>query len=344
MAQQFACGVIATIALLCAGCHSQAPECGRSTINTRIVGGQGALAGSWPWQAKLYNQGQYSCGGSLINNEWVLTAAHCTPMYHLSDIVVFLGLYNHSAVSSDVVSRTLKQTVIHPGFDFLTLENDIGLLRLSAPVNFTSYIKPVCLASENSSFHSGISSWVTGFGVTDSGSFTDVLQEVNVPIMGNNECRCYYGSSEIADSMICAGLEAGGKDSCYGDSGSPLMSKKDDVWVQSGIVSFGLGCGLPRKPGVYTRLSEYQTWISESIEGTAAGFVTFTSPGTDSDLNFTCSTPLPPTTRYPTTVTPTSHTDSGKDCDSVFDSGLNLVHFTSLTSLSLLVLLFHFIG
>uniref|UniRef100_A0A3B4FLC2 Acrosin n=1 Tax=Pundamilia nyererei TaxID=303518 RepID=A0A3B4FLC2_9CICH len=296
--------------------HFYLSACGMAAKHSRIIGGQDAPPGSWPWQAALSIFGSFSCGGSLITDQWVLTAAH----YAMKITIYFFP----SGLNPNEVTQTLENIVCHPKYNPLTIENDICLLKLSAPVNFTDYIQPICLASENSTFYSGTSSWVTGFGSTASdGSLSNILQEVNVPIVGSNECKCYYQDfSEITENMICAGLKAGGKDSCQGDSGGPLMTKKESVWVQSGVVSFGYGCAEPMRPGIYTRVSQYQKWISDTITGKSPGFVTFTSPGTDSDLDFTC--PID---------------------DSVFDSGENLIHFTHFTSLCVLVVLLQvFVG
>ncbi|GLD75259.1 serine protease 27-like protein [Lates japonicus] len=107
------------------------------------------------------------------------------------------------------------------------------------------------IVGANSTFHTGTNSWVTGWGVTlpDGSTLPDILQEVKVPIVGNNECQCYHKKYLITENMICAGLKAGGKDSCQGDSGGPLVTKLDDSWVQSGVVSFGEGCAVPNSPG-----------------------------------------------------------------------------------------------
>ncbi|XP_029978083.1 serine protease 27-like [Sphaeramia orbicularis] len=94
--------------------------------------------------------------------------------------------------------------------------------------------------------------------------------------------------------MICAGLLEGGKDSCQGDSGGPMVSKQGSVWVQSGIVSFGFGCARPNLPGVYSRVSQYESWISSHITSDQPGFVQFSSSGLDTDSSYTCPGLPPP--------------------------------------------------
>ncbi|XP_054457937.1 serine protease 27-like [Anoplopoma fimbria] len=305
---QFLCGSTVMMILLSRGCHSQLPVCGLAVKNTRIVGGQNAAPGSWPWLVSLNSDGRPFCAGSLINNQWVLTAAHCLPGSDRLTTTVYLGRNSQTGPNFNEVETSLESINCHPSYNFLTNENDICLLKLSAPVDFTTYIQPVCLASAMSTFHTDVSSWVTGFGETqfDSSSRADILQEVNLPIVGNNECKCTY--PEITDNMICAGFKEGGKDACQGDSGAPLVTKKGFMWIQSGIVSFGLGCARPMTPGVYTRVSEYEEWITTMTGSSEPGFVTYRSSGVDSDLNITCSNNQAPTTTATTTTATTTTT------------------------------------
>uniref|UniRef100_A0A8C5CDQ5 Peptidase S1 domain-containing protein n=1 Tax=Gadus morhua TaxID=8049 RepID=A0A8C5CDQ5_GADMO len=247
--------------------------CGRAPLNTKIVGGVDAAPGTWPWQASLQTFYHF-CGGSLINNLWVLTAAHC--------FTVILGRQGQAGSNPNEQSRTISRIVCHPDYSGTTNDNDICLLELSSAVTFTDYIAPVCLAADGSTFNSGIINWVTGWGTTSFGA-ADILQEVDLPIVGNRECDRQH-RTKITNNMICAGFSAGGKDSCQGDSGGPLVIKRGLQWVQSGVVSFGARCALPNTSGVYARVSKFQVWINSIITTNQPGFVNFRSAGTNDDF------------------------------------------------------------
>ncbi|XP_018535823.1 chymotrypsinogen A [Lates calcarifer] len=366
---QFLCGFTVVIILLSKGCQSQ--DCGKAPKNTGIVGGGDASPGSWPWQAELREDGKYICVGSLINDQWVLTAAYC--ITGARNLTVHLGRHNQSAPNNNEVSRGVAETVRHPLYSFL--KNDIALLKLSASVNFTDYIRPVCLASENSTFHTGTNTWITGWPY---GTSTNILQQVNTSIVGNNQCRCYYKTT-ITESIICAVAKPNG---CQTVPGGPLVIKINDSWVQVGILSVEISCVIPNFPGIYTRVSQYEEWISNVTSSNRPGFVIYTSPGVDSDLNYTCPTSPPITTTTTTatntdttattttatntdttattttatnTITTATNTDTtattttatntiatttsdDKGGDSVFDGGEKVIHFSHFTSLCALVL------
>ncbi|KAI3376207.1 hypothetical protein L3Q82_016717, partial [Scortum barcoo] len=327
-------------------------ECGLAPRNTRITGGEDASPGSWPWQVSL-NHSVYGvvCGGSLITDQWVMTDARCvfgnehrmnscsslSSKSNLSNFMVHLGQHSQSGPNSHEVTRGVEQVTCHPSYSYLNNRN--CLLKLSAPVNLTDYIFPICLASKNSTFYTGVSTWVTGWGRNENNTFPDILQEVNVPVVGNNECRCSYGSY-ITEDVICTGLRDGRKGPCFGDEGAPLVAKKDSSWFQIGILSSG--CPFSGSPAVYTRVSHYQEWINSITGSSQPGYVTFISPGVDSDADFNCSSKPPPTT----SPSPPPVTD--RDGNSVFDSGENVIYFSHSThfiSLCVLVLsLFALLG
>uniref|UniRef100_A0A3B5LGH1 Peptidase S1 domain-containing protein n=1 Tax=Xiphophorus couchianus TaxID=32473 RepID=A0A3B5LGH1_9TELE len=278
------------------GCLAQQQPskwCGIVTKASRIVGGQDASPGRWPWQVSIQTNNSHFCGGSLITDQWVLTAAHCIGSDILSS-QVHLGAYNLSQSNPNEEIRGIALSVVHLDYDRYTYNNDIALLKLSARVNFTDYIQPVCLASHNSTFHEGTHSWVTGFGDLGKLQIIHSTQtEVEIPIIGNNKCSCYnQGFATITENMMCAGLDQGGKDSCQGDSGGPLVTYNSLVWVQGGVVSFGYGCAIPMKPGVYSRVSNYQEWISNTVTGMRPGFADFISRGSDDDLSFSFGSPV----------------------------------------------------
>ncbi|XDV13461.1 hypothetical protein PO909_001861, partial [Leuciscus waleckii] len=262
------------------GSLCQLDVCGQAPLNNKIVGGQAATEGSWPWQVSLQSAsfGGHFCGGSLINKDWVLSAAHCFQSSS-GTIWIYLGRRSQSGSNSYEQSRTASQVINHPNYNNPSNDNDIALLQLSSSVTFSDYIQPVCLAAAGSVIAAGTESWVTGWGVLQEGStqIPDLLQEVMIPIVSNSDCNNDYGG--ITSNMICAGLTKGGKDSCQGDSGGPLVSKNSPQWIQCGIVSFGQGCAQPNFPGVYTRVSQYQDWINSYMDSNQTGFIKLSSSG-----------------------------------------------------------------
>ncbi|XP_019208689.1 serine protease 27-like isoform X2 [Oreochromis niloticus] len=362
--QRFVCCFFVMIIVLCKDCHSQQPTYVKKAVKTiKVLDRQATTPVNWPWLAFITVFKQFKCGGSLISDQWVLTAAQCISPQEIGDTAVFLGVQNLTGPFPPVVGLRVDKIICHPDYSNLTLKNNICLLKLSTPVNFTDYIQPICLAAENSTFYAGTNTWLTGFGITSNLTFPNILQEANVPVVGNNECQCYYEDltfSSITENMICTGLQAGGTSSCYGDGGGALMIETGSVWIQIGIVSFSVGCARPLRPEVYTRVSQYQKWISDTITDTEPGFVSFTSTGTDSDLSFNCSAfvppapapvpttapaPVPTTAPVPVPTTAPAPVPNVDVCDSVFCSGENLIHFTHFTSLCVLIALLHmFVG
>ncbi|CRL01385.1 CLUMA_CG014174, isoform A [Clunio marinus] len=237
----------------------------------RIVGGQNADPNEWPWVAVLFNGGRQFCGGSLIDDIHILSAAHCVAhmsSWDVARLTVRLGDHN-IRISTEVkhIERKVKRVVRHKGFDSRTLYNDIAILTLDQRVPFSKSVKPVCLPLSGSRQFHGLSGTVVGWGsLRENGPQPSVLQEVNLPIWTNAECKAKYGPAApggIIESMICAGQAR--KDSCSGDSGGPLVIN-DGKWTQVGVVSWGIGCGKGQYPGVYTRVTSFLPWIAKNTK------------------------------------------------------------------------------
>uniref|UniRef100_A0A1B0CCU7 Phenoloxidase-activating factor 2 n=2 Tax=Lutzomyia longipalpis TaxID=7200 RepID=A0A1B0CCU7_LUTLO len=261
----------------------QAPQAPPSGINTncgvkngyqdseRIVGGHNADPNEWPWIAVLFNGGRQFCGGSLIDSQHVLTAAHCVAhmsSWDVARLTVQLGDHNiRSATEVVHETRHVKRVVRHRGFDSRTLYDDIALLTLDRPVTFSSSIRPICLPPSNDvRSYNGKTAVAIGWGsLRENGPQPSILQEVSIPIWSNEQCARKYGSAApagITQNMLCAGQD--NRDSCSGDSGGPLMVN-DGKWTQVGVVSWGIGCGKGQYPGVYTRVSNFMPWIMKNL-------------------------------------------------------------------------------
>ena len=148
---------------------------------------------------------------------------------------------------------------MHEDYDSWNINNDICLLELETAATMGSHVATISLPSANEEYSEGTMCTVTGWGTTsEGGSLARVLQKVSVPVVSDDNCRDSYGADSIADSMICAGLDAGGKDSCQGDSGGPFMCGNQ----LSGVVSWGYGCAEADYPGVYTQTSYFVSWVN----------------------------------------------------------------------------------
>ncbi|XP_066588272.1 serine protease filzig [Prorops nasuta] len=239
----------------------------------RIVGGKGATFGEWPWQVLVREAtwlGLFTknkCGGVLITDKYVITAAHCQPGF-LASLVAVFGEFDISGEleSKRSVTRNVRRVIVNRGYDPATFENDLALLELESPVQFDAHIVPICMPDDGADF-TGRMATVTGWGrLKYNGGVPSVLQEVQVPIIKNSVCQEMFqtaGHSKlILDSFLCAGYANGQKDSCEGDSGGPLvMERPDGRWFLVGTVSHGIKCAAPYLPGVYMRTTFFKPWL-----------------------------------------------------------------------------------
>ena len=241
---------------------------GTRSMNTTgyIVGGTTAVSNSWPWQVSLQYGGSHTCGGSIYNNQYILTAAHCfTGTMTPSRWKVKAGKQALSKTESGEATYSVSDIIRHEDYKLLTNANDIALLKLSKPITYTDNIQPVCMPSKTAGSYNGEDATVTGWGATrEGGSVSNTLQQVTVPVITNSACQKSYSNENILDSMLCAGYTQGGKDSCQGDSGGPFVHKSGDKWTQIGVVSWGYGCAQAGYPGVYTRVSSYIDWLNKN--------------------------------------------------------------------------------
>ena len=248
---------------------------------SRIVGGEPAQPSEIPWQVALWDMefdSWWGCGGSVIAPEWVLTAAHCVTEFTggvLSADLIGASVGRHLIQGDEGTTIAASEVVVNQGFDYATYSNDIALLRLEQPVVFSDTVLPIALAdSSNSALYSaGTPSLVSGWGSRqyDAPDFPDELYKVTVPVVDRATCdqnyqdNASYPPGSIDETMVCAGLPEGGKDSCYGDDGGPMAAQTaDGRWVQIGIVSWGQGCAAPGLPGVYSNVAALLPWVFQA--------------------------------------------------------------------------------
>ncbi|KAK7070345.1 Tryptase gamma [Halocaridina rubra] len=240
----------------------------------RITFGQVAGNQEFPWQVAMTVRGKFHCGGSLISDSHVLTAAHCVLPFENSLSLIHLSLGDWDLKKTNdgsSIHAKVSSAVIHPEFSYQTLQNDIAILKLTQKVTFTDRIRPICLP--NSEFDLKEEEViVTGWGKNEASKLQSKLHLLTAKVVSTHQCDRRWstqGASKgfIVNSMMC--MDATNGDSCNGDSGGPSVYEHPSGsgnYVQVGIVSFGSSsCNEPDLPGVYTKVSYYQKWISKKL-------------------------------------------------------------------------------
>uniref|UniRef100_A0A8C4UFL9 Peptidase S1 domain-containing protein n=1 Tax=Falco tinnunculus TaxID=100819 RepID=A0A8C4UFL9_FALTI len=234
-------------------------SCGRHQLKkNRIVGGEDARSGKWPWQASLQMGAHgHVCGASVISNRWLVSAAHlnCRCVIFQWDILKTFSLQILRSFGMESYDQSIS-------------DYDIALLEMEMPVLFSELVQPICLPSTSRVFVYGTVCYVTGWGAIKENSmlisWIYFLQEARVRIINQSVCNKLYDDL-ITSRMLCAGNLNGGVDACQGDSGGPLAcTGKGNRWYLAGIVSWGEGCARRNRPGVYTKVMALYDWIRQN--------------------------------------------------------------------------------
>ncbi|XP_009646570.1 granzyme A [Egretta garzetta] len=238
----------------------------RGGLCVDIIGGHEVKPHSRPFMALILGANEETiCGGALIKENWVLTAAHCD----VEEAQVVLGAHSQRAKEKEKQRFRISKQIRYPGYNSKSKERDLMLLQLHKRARLTKAVQIIPLPTSDDDPKPGTTCTVAGWGKTQNGirKASDTLREVNITVINRKICNdnCHYGpNTVITENMICAGDKNGGKDSCYGDSGGPLRCNN----VMRGITAFGKKgkCGTVDGPGVYTRLTKkYLLWIRKTI-------------------------------------------------------------------------------
>ncbi|KAJ8724504.1 hypothetical protein PYW08_015978 [Mythimna loreyi] len=242
--------------------------CGERNEEGRVVGGGESDVNAFPWLGRLIYEKSFGCASSLINDKFVITAAHCVKGFMWFLYRVKFGEHNRCPSTVAETRRVVK--IIAQSFSLDDLSNDIALLKLNKPVEYNHAVRPVCLPKNDDSAYTGRTAIVAGWGaMNETGKWSCTVLEAELPVLSNEACRSTnYNASKIKDVMMCAGFpETAHKDACTGDSGGPLIAENEEhMYDLIGVVSWGYGCARKGYPGVYTRVTKYLGWIKDNTQ------------------------------------------------------------------------------
>jgi len=246
----------------------------------RIINGVDAPLGAYPWQVAIKLKDGQSlrqwCGGSILSDRLILTAAHCIDHLRDHEFVVVVGDHDTSSNGANEQVFEVEKYVSHPQFKTSKGGHDIALIKLQTVngkgIVFGSSVQPICLPTSEEVYKPGTWCSVSGWGMQKAGtvsSASKLLKVASIPLLPSEKCNAkeVYGkelnSVAFPEGMVCAGFLEGGTDSCSGDSGGPLSCNIDGKFQLLGVVSWGEGCAAKNKPGVYTKVFHYINWIEE---------------------------------------------------------------------------------
>ncbi|CAM1295041.1 Uncharacterised protein g1169 [Pycnogonum litorale] len=245
-----------------------------------IVRGVDASIEDWPWMVAIFrlnelNKSQYWCGGTIIDDFTVLSAAHCFQFRDPSKYVIRVEEYdlNSDTDGRHPIDHLVKEIRIHANYSKFAHYDDIAIMKTKTRIRYTNHAKPICLPGRNIGDLNGSQASVIGWGdIEFAGPSASILQEAVQPIVSNSKCDNDFKKlstyskifrNGITAGFLCADHGINKQDACRGDSGGPLMIYRGS-WIIVGIISFGYRCAETGFPGVYTRVSEYLSWIEEN--------------------------------------------------------------------------------
>jgi len=241
-------------------------------MNGRIIGGDEAIPGEFPMIISLKYQGSHRCGGAVIAEDKILTAAHCVDGTSAASLQVWAGAHNQQQDEPTQQRIAAASFVMHPTWNPNTIDGDVAVVVLSSKLEFNDRVQWACIPSQGR-VPSG-ATWNIGWGLTSNGgSVSPILRKVEIDIVPRATCESIYSFiNPITMGMVCARKAGQNAGSCNGDSGSPLLCNKDtDSQYICGVVSWGIGgnCGNPSYPSVFANPAHFSNWIVENAEGTA---------------------------------------------------------------------------
>jgi len=255
---------IALIFALLVGCATAVPTASKGPA--RIVGGEEAVPNEFPWQLSLQYYGSHICGATIYNELTVITAAHCIVTDDYTALTVKAGKHHLFELEATEQTRhvsTVARHIQYPGDSGFS--HDIAVLGLTEPLVFSDAVAPIQIAPSLHTIEPNTPVTITGWGAQrEGGSLPERLRKVNIPVISDIDCRTVYLDTFEGNNMICTLEPQGGKDSCTGDSGGPMVANDlgpEVGWYLAGITSWGYGCARPGYPGVYTEISRFVDFI-----------------------------------------------------------------------------------